>query len=207
MDSAQGSQRDKPYMPIWVVRPEQGQSDAHRITRDIHHRTCSSNLTFQHLKARLNPSKPRQLRLYLGSSAVCLQNQSQKNSVLIGRGGHSSQPEPEPPIHRCSLIFPQVPVHCGSAECSGLHLSRAPLSASCRGRAGSLLRLSTGTTGLPPPVVLPLASKPLSLSLCPYQGSAAGPGARPHSLNYRLRRTQCSLLCADRDTFMARVQS
>lgn len=207
MDSAQGSQRDKPYTPIWVVRPEQGQSDAHRITRDIHHRTCSSNLTFQHLKARLNPSKPRQLRLYLGSSAVCLQNQSQKNSVLIGRGGHSSQPEPEPPIHRCSLIFPQVPVHCGSAECSGLICPGPPFlhhagaeqalcSGSPRGRLACLLQW----------LCLWQAS-PLSLSLCPYQGSTAGPGARPHSLNYRLRRTQCSLLCADRDTFMARVQS
>ena len=37
---------------------------------------------------------------------------------------------------------------------------------------------------------------PLSLSLCPYQDSTAGPGARPHSLNYRLHRTQCSLLKA-----------
>lgn len=37
---------------------------------------------------------------------------------------------------------------------------------------------------------------PLSLSLCPYQCSTAGPGARLRSLNYRLRRTQCALLKA-----------
>lgn len=137
----------------------------------------------------------------------CLQkNQPHKNSVLIKRGGHSSQPEPEPPIHRCSLISPkflstgevreaQASICPGPPFCFTAGTEPALCLSSPQGRLDGLLQRFR----------LWQAS-PLSLSSCPYQCSTAGPGARSQSLNYRLHRTQCSLLCTDRDTFMARVQ-
>lgn len=48
-DSAQGLKGTS--MPIWALRLRQGQTDAHRITREIRHRACGSKITtFQHLK-------------------------------------------------------------------------------------------------------------------------------------------------------------
>lgn len=203
-DSAQGSQRDKHA----YLGPET-ETRADRCTQN-YQRNPPLGLWLQdhHLsasQARLNTGRSRQLKLYLGSSAVC-KNQPHKNSVLIKRGGHSSQPEPEPPIHRCSLISPkflstgevreaQASICPGPPFCFTAGAEPALCSSSPQGRLDCLLQR----------FCLWQAS-PLSLSLCPYQCSTAGPGARPHSLNYRLRRTQCSLLCTDRDTFMARVQ-
>lgn len=207
MDSAQGSQRDKPYTPIWVVRPEQGQSDAHRITRDIRHRTCSSNLTFQHLKARLNQASPDSSGCILAIPLSVCKTSHRRTVCLSGEEGTAASQSQNHPSTAARLSSPKclstVEVQNAQASiCPGppfLHhagAEQALCSGSPRGRLACLLQW----------LCLWQAS-PLSLSLCPYQGSTAGPGARPHSLNYRLRRTQCSLLCADRDTFMARVQS
>lgn len=196
-------------MPIWAIRPEQGQSDAHRTTEEIHRRTCGFNLTSYGLSASQGKAEHKQVQTAQAVSWLfcCLQNQPHKNSMLIKREGHSSQPEPEPSIHRCLLISPkclstvevqnaQASICPGPPFCIIAGAEQALCSSSPQGPLGCLLQRFR----------LWQAS-PLSLSLCPYQCSTAGPGARPHSLNYRLRRTQCSLLCADRDTFMARVQS
>lgn len=109
-------------------------------------------------QARLNTSKSRQLKLYLGSSAVC--KTSHIKTVCLSReeGTAASQNQNHPSTAAC--LSPQSSFHWGSAECSSLHLSRAPFLLHCRGRACSLLKLSTGMPGLPPPEVPPLASKP-----------------------------------------------
>lgn len=62
----------------------------------------------------------------------CLQKQPHKNSVLIKRGGHSRQPEPEPPIHRCSLISLKF---LSTGKCGMLWPPsvQGPLSASLQG--------------------------------------------------------------------------
>lgn len=130
-----------------------------------------------------------------------------QHSVLIKKGGLRSQPGPEPPIHHHLLISPKC---LSTVEVQNAQASICPGPSFCitaGAEPGSLLKLSTGMTGLPLQWFCLWQAGPLSLPLCPYQCATAGPGARPHSLNYRLRRTQCSLLCADTGTFMARVQS
>lgn len=104
--------------------------------------------------ARLNRSKSRELR-------PCAAKPATQHRVLIKKGGLTQQLARARTIHPPPPAYlPEVPVHCGSAECSGLPWSRALVLHHCRGRLSSLLKPSTGMTGLPPPVVLPLASRP-----------------------------------------------
>lgn len=114
----------------------QGQSDTHRPIREILHRTPGCSLTSSGLlalQARLYTSKSRHLRLYLGSSAVCKTSHTTQRAY---QGRRAQQPtrtgttHPPPPAY-----LPKVPVHCGSAGCSGRHLSRALFLHHCRGRA------------------------------------------------------------------------
>jgi len=116
----------------------QGQSDAHRPIREILHRTPGCSLASSVLLAsqgKTEHKKSREPRLNLGSSAVCKTSHTTQCAYLERRAqqparARTTHPPPPPPAY-----FPKVPVHCGSAECSGLHLSRALFLHHCRGRA------------------------------------------------------------------------
>lgn len=133
----------------------QGQSDAHRPIREILHRTPGCSLTSSGLLASQGKTSPGCILALLLSVKPTIQH-----SVLIKKGGLSSQPGLEPPIHHCRLISP---------KCLSTVEVRNPQAAICPGPSfcitagaepGFLLRLSTGMTGLSPPAVLPLASRP-----------------------------------------------
>lgn len=98
-----------------------------------------------------------------------------------------SPPEYQCPVLRCRMLGPLL---CpGPSLSAGLQGLSSPRSTLCGDGWATLL------PGTRQPLCLWQAG-PFSLSLYPYQCSAAGPGARPHSLNYRLHGTQCSLLKA-----------
>lgn len=92
-----------------------------------------------------------------------------QHSVLIKKGGLSSQPGPEAPIHHHLLIS----LKClSTVEVQNTQASICPGPSFCitaGAEPGSPLKLSAGMTGLPPPVALPLASRPFKPAFRPYQ--------------------------------------
>lgn len=130
-----------------------------------------------------------------------------RHSVLIKERGLSPrQGQNHPSTTTC--LSPQSACPLWTCRMFRPPSAQGPLSASLQGPSLALCSSSPqGWLGCLLQWFRLWQAGPLSLSLCPYQYATAGPGARPHPLNYCLRRTQYSLLCADRGTFMARVQS
>lgn len=118
-----------------------------------------------------------------------------QRSELIKKGGLSSQPGQEPPIHHHLLISPKC---LSTVKVQNAQTSICPGPSFCitaGAEPGSLLKLSTGMAGLPTPVVLPLASRPFKPAFM--------------SLSVRLGRPRCQAsftqLQSSQDTMLSSV--
>lgn len=109
--------------------------------------------------------------------------------IQIQRAGQPAGGLPHPTCHLCAS--PGVSARCAEMQDAPASALPRPLSAGLRGPS---IRLCEGWLGFL--AALPLASRPFKPVFMSLSVLHAGPGARPHSLNYHLHRTQCSLLKA-----------
>lgn len=146
--------------PVCAVRPEQGQSDAHRPTREINHRPRGSSLTPSSLLASPGKAEHKQVQttqaVYCKTSHITQWAYQESKAQQPARARTTHPPLP--------AYLPKVPVHCESAQaaiCPG-----PSFCTTADTKPSSLLQMSTGMTALPPLVLLPLASRPfMSLSV------------------------------------------